>query len=115
VELSSGDDDVPKVLAGDDAEGEGATSVEQIAPKPTSSSALKQTKPSAADVVAPFASGQKWKRLLPLPKRKLSKPSADQVMTQIDLPPYHRPQSPLDLIPIEIIFGHLFKAFQCAS
>jgi hypothetical protein len=115
VELSNGDDDVPKVPAGDDAEGEGATLVEQIAPKPTSSSALELTKPSAADIVAPFTSGQKQKRLLPLPKRKLSKPSADQVMTQIDLPPYHGPRSPLDLIPIEIIFGHLFETFQRAS
>jgi hypothetical protein len=36
-------------------------------------------------------------------------------MTEIELPPYRRPQCPLDLVTIEIIFGHLFEAFQCAS
>jgi hypothetical protein len=36
-------------------------------------------------------------------------------MTQIELPSYHGPQSPLDLVAIEIIFGRLFKAFRHAS
>jgi hypothetical protein len=36
-------------------------------------------------------------------------------MTQIELPPYHRPRSPLDLVVVEIIFEHLFEAFQHAS
>jgi hypothetical protein len=32
-------------------------------------------------------------------------------MTQIELPPYCGPRSPLDLVAIKIIFGHLFEAF----
>jgi hypothetical protein len=36
-------------------------------------------------------------------------------MIQIELPPYCRPQSPLDLVAIEIIFGHIFEAFGHAS
>jgi hypothetical protein len=36
-------------------------------------------------------------------------------MTQIELPPYHEPRSHLDLVAIEIIFGHLFKAFRRTS
>jgi hypothetical protein len=42
---------------------------------------------------------------IPLPalKRKQSKPPADYVMTQIELPPYHGPQSPLDLVVVGII------------
>jgi hypothetical protein len=39
----------------------------------------------------------------------------DQVMTQIELPPYRRPQRPLDLVTIEIIFGRLFEVFRRAS
>jgi hypothetical protein len=77
-----------------------------------------QTHHSAAnqvDTTAPSGSGQKMKCVMLAPKRKPSKPSADQVMTQIELPPYHRLQSPLDLITVEIIFGCLFEAFQHAS
>jgi hypothetical protein len=33
-------------------------------------------------------------------------------MTQIELPPYRGPHSPLDLVAIEIIFGRLFEVFQ---
>jgi hypothetical protein len=49
--------------------------------------------------------------------RQLSqtKTSAYQVMTQIELPPYRVPQSPLDLVAIEIIFGLLFEAFRRIS
>jgi hypothetical protein len=36
-------------------------------------------------------------------------------MTQLEIPPYRRPRSPLDLVAVENIFGHLFKAFQYAS
>jgi hypothetical protein len=32
-------------------------------------------------------------------------------MTQIEIPPYHRHRSPLDLVAIEIIFGHIFEVF----
>jgi hypothetical protein len=33
-------------------------------------------------------------------------------MTQIKLPPYRGPHSPLDLVAIEIIFVRLFEVFQ---
>jgi hypothetical protein len=32
-------------------------------------------------------------------------------MIQIELPPYRRPRSSLDLVDVEIIFGCLFEAF----
>jgi hypothetical protein len=32
-------------------------------------------------------------------------------MTQIELPPYRGPRSPLDVDAIEIIFGHIFEVF----
>jgi hypothetical protein len=35
-------------------------------------------------------------------------------MTQIELPPYREPRSPLDLVDVEIIFGRLFEAFRHA-
>jgi hypothetical protein len=37
------------------------------------------------------------------------------MMNQIELPPYHKPRSPLDLVVVEIIFGRLFEAFQRVS
>jgi hypothetical protein len=55
------------------------------------------------------------KRPSPVPKRKQALSSADQVMTQIELPPYHGPRSLLDLITIEIICGHLCEAFRRIS
>jgi hypothetical protein len=36
-------------------------------------------------------------------------------MTQVELPPYCGPHSPLDLVAIEIIFGRIFEAFQQIS
>jgi hypothetical protein len=92
VEVSSGEDDASKVDTlpakqkvpdGDDAEGEGVSSAEPIAPALISSSVSKQAKPSTADqidIVAPSTGGQKWKHPPPNPKCKQSKSSADQVM-----------------------------------
>jgi hypothetical protein len=36
-------------------------------------------------------------------------------MTQIELPPYREPRSPLDLVVVEIIFGRLLEAFRHTS
>jgi hypothetical protein len=36
-------------------------------------------------------------------------------MSQIELPPYRGPRSPLDLIVVEIIFERLFEAFRHIS
>jgi hypothetical protein len=123
VEVSSGNDDVLKIdaldaelraPASDEAEGEGICSAEPIALGPISSNTLAQANPSIANQVvsiAPSAGGQKRKCPLLIPKHKLTMSSADQVMTQIELPPYREPRCPLDLVTIEIIFGCLFETF----
>jgi hypothetical protein len=51
----------------------------------------------------------------PATKRTKLIHQADQVMTQVELPPYRRPYSPLDLVAIEIILGCIFEAFQYIS
>jgi hypothetical protein len=33
------------------------------------------------------------------------------VITQIERPPYCKPRDSLDLVPLEIIFDHIFEAF----
>jgi hypothetical protein len=123
----TGDEDALKIDAstanlqapdGDDAEGEGSSSVELISPGPIDSNVPVQTDPSTANraaLGAPSAGGHKRKRPPTVPKCRQTKTSADQVMTQIELPSYRGPQSPLDLVPIEIIFGRLFKTFLCTS
>jgi hypothetical protein len=88
--------------------------VELIALGRIGSNAPVQTDPSAVDRAAPgapFAGGPKQKRPPTIPKRRQAKTSIVQVMTQIELPSYHGPKSPLDLVAIEIIFGRLFEAF----
>jgi hypothetical protein len=39
----------------------------------------------------------------------------DQVITQVKLPPYHGPRSPLDLVASEIVFRCIFEAFHQMS
>jgi hypothetical protein len=99
---------VLKEPANDDTDGRGAISAEHITPNPIDSNLLGQTHPSVVDRVeatAPSVGGQKRKCPPPTLKCKQSKPPADQVTTQIELPPYHIPRSPLDLVVVEIIFG----------
>jgi hypothetical protein len=36
-------------------------------------------------------------------------------MCQVELPPCRGPRSPLDLVVIKIIFGHIFEGFQQIS
>jgi hypothetical protein len=36
-------------------------------------------------------------------------------MTQVELPPYRRSHSPLDLVVVKIIFGHIFEALHLIS
>jgi hypothetical protein len=62
-----------------------------------------------------LTSKQKMKCPPPTLKCKQSKTPSDQVITQIKLPPYHGPRSPLYLVVVEIIFGGLFKAFRHVS
>jgi hypothetical protein len=75
VEVSSGDDDVTKKLAGDDTRDGGASSAEPIAPILISSNVSEQADPSIIDQIAltdPFANQRRCKRPLPVPKRKQS-------------------------------------------
>jgi hypothetical protein len=62
---------------------------------------------------APLGSGHRRQHVALGTKRKQDEPPADQVI--IELPPYHRPRSPLDLVVAEHIFGHLFEAFRHVS
>jgi hypothetical protein len=127
VEVSSGDDDASKIdtlavelrpPAGNEAQGEGIYSIESIAPGPIRSNMLAQADPSIANWVisrTPSTSGQNQKRPPPITKCKPSKSPVDHVMTQIEPPPYRGPRRPLDLVAIEINFGHLFEVFKHAS
>jgi hypothetical protein len=92
--------------------------VEPITPNLISSNVPVPTEPSVPDQAAfgaPSAGGHKRKCPPTIPKCKSPKTSADQVMTQIELPLYREPKSPLDLVAIEIIFRCLFEAFQRTS
>jgi hypothetical protein len=127
VEVSSGEDNAPKPDAltdkekapiGDDAEDGGASSAEPITPNPIGSNAPEQTDPFITDwvtTIVPPAGGHRCKHPPLVIKRKQPLPSLDQVMSQIELPPYYGPLSPLDLVAIVIIFGRLFEAFRHTS
>jgi hypothetical protein len=127
VEVSTGEDEAPKthtlagkhkVLAGDDAEGEGVSSAEPIAPIPIRSDAPEQADHYVTDqvtLVVPPTGGRGCKRPLPIVRRKQPLPSTDQVITQIELPPYRGPQIPPNLVAVEIMLGHLFEVFRHAS
>jgi hypothetical protein len=118
VELLDGDNNVLKEPTDDYADGGGATLAEHVVPNPIDSNLLGQAYPSVVDRVkatAPSVGGQKRKRPPPILKRKQSKPPVDQVMTQIELPLYRGPQSPLYLVVVKIIFWRLFEAFRHAT
>jgi hypothetical protein len=120
VEVSSGEDDVsrpdalvdkPKKSADDDAGDRGVSSAELITTNPISCSVSKQSDPSTAvRVTAPVLLSGKRGQKCPPPATRCNKP-VDQVMTQIELPPYRGPRNPLDVVAIEIIFGCIFEVF----
>jgi hypothetical protein len=75
-----------------------------------------ETHPSPADQAVPTApsvGGQKKKCIVLGTKHKHNKVAYDQVI--IELPPYRRPQSPLDIVVVELLFGRLFEAFRHIS
>jgi hypothetical protein len=114
VELSNGDNNNEQNKPiGNEAEGKEAPSTEPIAPNPTESCVVGDTRHSAVGQIATACSGSKYKKknVLLASKHKQPTPLVDQVMTHIELPPYHGTQSPLSLVAIEIIFGRLFEAF----
>jgi hypothetical protein len=76
---------VLKEPAGDDTDG----GAKHVAPNPINSNLLGKTHHLVIDRVqatAPLASGHKRKHPPPALKRKQSKPPADQMMTQIEIP-----------------------------
>jgi hypothetical protein len=84
------------------------SSAEPFALNPISSGAPDQTNPSTADRInkATLPTGGHRRKRPPLATRQMRPLSqTDQVMTQIELPPYHRLHIPLDLVTIEIILG----------
>jgi hypothetical protein len=105
VELSDENNIEQKEPASDDAEGEGAPSVEALTPNPIGSSLAGEPYPSTTDqtiIAVPSGVGQKKKHVALGTKHKQDKDLADQVI--IELPPYHRTRSPLDLVDVEHIF-----------
>jgi hypothetical protein len=71
---------------------------------------------SAADqttTVVPSGSDQQKKKRVVLVSKRKQPTSSDQVITKV--PPYRGPQSPLDLVAIEFVFGCLFEAFRHTS
>jgi hypothetical protein len=96
----------------DDDGGQGAPSAVPTVPNLIGFGIAEQVRPSAADqltTAAPLDNGQpKKKHLVLVFKRKQLTPS-DQVT--IELFPHHVPQSPLSLVAVKLIFGHLFEAF----
>jgi hypothetical protein len=99
VEVSSGEDNVPKtdtsvdkrkVPDGDDTEDGGVSSAKPITPNPIRFDAPEQADPSIIDRAAsivPPASGRARKRPTTTIRRNQPLPSANQVMSQIELPP----------------------------
>jgi hypothetical protein len=94
------------------------SSVEPVAPNPTHSSAPEQSDPFAivqvTTTVLPTG-GHGCKRSPPATRHNKPFQQVDQVMTQIELPPYHRPHCPLDLFAVKIVFRCIFEVFQHIS
>jgi hypothetical protein len=73
----------------------------------------REPHPSTVDqttTVAPSGIGKRKKSIALGTKRKQDQALTDQVI--IELPPYHKPRSPLDLVVVKHIFGCLFESFR---
>jgi hypothetical protein len=116
AELSDEDDIGQKEPASDDTAGEGAPAFETVAPNLIRFSSTGESHPSTADqttAAAPSGGGPRKKCVALGTKRKQDQAPADQVI--IELPPYRRPRSSLDLVAVDHIFGRLFEAFRLVS
>jgi hypothetical protein len=114
--MSDEDNAEPNEPIGDDAGGNGAPSAETLTPNSIGSSLAGETRPSAVDHIVPTAPScgdQKKKCIVLWTKRKHNKDVDDQVI--IELPPYHGPRSPLDIVVVEHLFWRLFEAFRHIS
>jgi hypothetical protein len=116
VALSDEDNAGLNEPVGNDARGNGAPLAETLAPNTIGSISAGETHPSTADQAVPTApsvGGQKKKRVVLGTKCKHNKTADGQVI--IELHPYHGPRSPLDIVTVEHLFGHLFEAFRHIS
>jgi hypothetical protein len=121
--LSSSDEDtqsskidVPSNRKGstaDDAGDKGTASAETLISGLIKTDAPGKPKPFVTDQasVKPPTSRRNQKCPCTAVKRPNPVPQADQVITQVELPPYCGPHNPLDLVIVEIIFGCIFQAF----
>jgi hypothetical protein len=93
------------------------TSAKAIVPGQIDASVPGDPRPPVADPVpkVPLAKCCGNKRQPIIVKRSSPVPRANQVMTQVELPPFHGPRSPLDLVAIKIVFGHIFEVFHQIS
>jgi hypothetical protein len=110
---STGED--RKQTTGDDVEGPGIPLIEPITSNLIRSNMAAPVCPLAADqpvFAAPLSGGQKRKCIRLVSKRKTTT-SSDQVITE--LPSYHGSRSQLNLVSVNLAFGHLFEAFQHIS
>jgi hypothetical protein len=110
---STGED--RKQTAGDDVEGHGIPLIEPITSNPIGSNMVAPVCPPATDQpvsAAPLSGGQKLKRIRLASKCKITA-SSDQVITE--LPSYHGSRNQLNLVLVNLAFGHLFEAFQHIS
>jgi hypothetical protein len=103
-----------KAPTADDAGNVGAATAEANALVPIVANAPEMPKSPAVDqvLVVPPSGRRGSKRSQLTTRRSNPVPQTDQVMTQVELPPYCGPCSPLDLLAIENIFGHIFEAFK---
>jgi hypothetical protein len=106
-----------KILGTDDAGDVGVTSAEAIIPSQIGASAPSNPRSSIVDLVSvvPPTRGRGRKRPPITVKRFNHVPRDDQVMFQVELPPFPGPHSLLDLVAIEIVFGCIFEAFHQMS
>jgi hypothetical protein len=115
ADLSDSTGEYPKQTAGDDVEGHGIHLIEPITSNPIGSNMAAAVRPPAADQpisAAPLSGGQKRKRIMLASKCKTTT-SSDQVITE--LPSYHGSRNQLNLVSVNLAFGHLFQAFQHIS
>jgi hypothetical protein len=115
ADLSDSTGEDPKQTAGDDVEGHGIPLIESITSNPIGSNMAAPVYPPAADQpvsAAPLSSGQKRKCIRLASKHKTTT-SSDQVITE--LPSYHGSCNRLNLVSVNLAFGHLFEAFQHIS
>jgi hypothetical protein len=117
VVLSNDDDDAThqsehdapvdrKISAANGAGDVGTTSAEAIILGQIGASALDTPRYPVIDPVSmvPPTRGRQCKRPPIATKRSNLVPCADQVMFQVELPPFCGPHSPLDLVAVEIVF-----------